>query len=59
MRFSLPVTPILDALPALRSALRAHRNAVLEAPPGAGKSTVVPLALLDEPWLGADKRMSE
>ena len=57
MRFSLPVTPILDALPALRSALRAHRNAVLEAPPGAGKSTVVPLALLDEPWLGADKRI--
>ena len=57
MRFSLPVTPILDALPALRSALRAHRNAVLEAPPGAGKSTVVPLALLDEPWLGAGKRI--
>ena len=48
MRFSLPATPILDALPALRAALRAHRNAVLEAPPGAGKSTVVPLALLGE-----------
>lgn len=57
MSFSLPATPILDALPALRSALRAHRNAVLEAPPGAGKSTVVPLALLDEPWLGAGKRI--
>jgi ATP-dependent helicase HrpB len=57
LRFSLPDTPILDALPALRSALRAHRNAVLEAPPGAGKSTVVPLALLDEAWLGADKRV--
>ena len=38
-------------LPALRTALASHRNAVLEAPPGAGKSTVVPLALLDEPWL--------
>ena len=57
MSFSLPATPILDALPALRAALRAHRNAVLEAPPGAGKSTVVPLALLDEPWLGAGKRI--
>jgi ATP-dependent helicase HrpB len=57
LSFSLPATPILDALPALRSALRAHRNVVLEAPPGAGKSTVVPLALLDEPWLGTDQRI--
>jgi len=48
---TLPELPILAALPELRAALRAHRNAVLEAPPGAGKSTVVPLALLDEPWL--------
>ncbi|HVN42366.1 MAG TPA: hypothetical protein VMT50_06240, partial [Steroidobacteraceae bacterium] len=47
----LPELPILEALPALRAALRSHRCAVLEAPPGAGKSTVVPLALLDEPWL--------
>jgi len=57
LSFSLPATPILDTLPALRSALRAHRNAVLEAPPGAGKSTVVPLALLDEPWLGPGQRI--
>jgi len=42
--------PIDAALPALREALTAHRSAVLEAPPGAGKSTVVPLALLEEPW---------
>ena len=48
---TLPDLPILAALPGLRAALRAHPNAVLEAPPGAGKSTVVPLALLDEPWL--------
>lgn len=34
----------------------AHTAAVLEAPPGAGKSTVVPLALLHEPWL-ADRRI--
>jgi ATP-dependent helicase HrpB len=36
---------------ALRAALAGHRDAVLRAPPGAGKSTLVPLALLDEPWL--------
>jgi ATP-dependent RNA helicase HrpB len=42
--------PIDAALPALREALTAHRSAVLEAPPGAGKSTVVPLALLEAPW---------
>ncbi len=42
--------PIDAALPALREALRTHASAVLEAPPGAGKSTVVPLALLAEPW---------
>ena len=47
----LPALPILDALPALGAALARHRAAVLEAPPGAGKSTVVPLALLDAPWL--------
>ena len=42
--------PIDAALPALRAALRAHRSAVVQAPPGAGKTTRVPLALLDEPW---------
>jgi ATP-dependent helicase HrpB len=42
--------PIDAALPALLDALRTHCAAVLEAPPGAGKSTVVPLALLEEPW---------
>jgi ATP-dependent helicase HrpB len=42
--------PIDEALPALREALRSHSSAVLEAPTGAGKSTVVPLALLTEPW---------
>ena len=42
--------PIDAAVPALREALGAHTSAVLQAPPGAGKSTVVPLALLEEPW---------
>ena len=47
--------PIDEVLPALRQALLHGRNAVLEAPPGAGKSTVVPIALLDEPWLRGGK----
>jgi ATP-dependent helicase HrpB len=45
-----PALPIDDALPGLRSALAAHSSAVLVAPPGAGKTTRAPLALLDEPW---------
>lgn len=44
--------PIDDVLPALLSALGTRAVAVLEAPPGAGKTTRVPLALLDAPWLG-------
>ena len=39
--------PIDDALPALRAALADHGRAVLVAPPGAGKTTRVPLALMD------------
>jgi len=42
--------PIDEALEPLRAALAHGSNAVLVAPPGAGKSTVVPLVLLDEPW---------
>ncbi|MCY0149121.1 ATP-dependent helicase HrpB [Hoeflea sp. G2-23] len=44
--------PVSDALPALCAALEAAPNAVLAAPPGAGKTTLVPLVLLDQPWLG-------
>jgi ATP-dependent RNA helicase HrpB len=43
--------PIEPAIPELREALRSAGVAVLQAPPGAGKTTRVPLALLDEPWL--------
>jgi len=48
----LPSLPIVEALPELEAALSSHRCVILEAPPGAGKSTVVPLALLDSPWRG-------
>jgi ATP-dependent helicase HrpB len=42
--------PIDDALPELTAALRAGNTAVLVAPPGAGKTTRVPLVLADEAW---------
>src|SRR5437763_1266581 len=42
--------PIDDALPALTSALRSSNAAVLVAPPGAGKTTRVPLVLAQEAW---------
>lgn len=47
--------PIDDVLPNLLQALRQHCLTVLQAPPGAGKTTRVPLALLDEPWLGEQR----
>jgi ATP-dependent helicase HrpB len=43
--------PIEDVLPTLRHTLTEGRNALLTAAPGAGKTTRVPLALLDAPWL--------
>ena len=48
--------PIDASLPALCAALAARDSAVLTAPPGAGKSTVVPLVLLEESW-ARDKRI--
>ena len=46
----LPDLPIRAALPELLHALEANSRVVLEAPPGAGKTTVVPLALLAAAW---------
>jgi ATP-dependent helicase HrpB len=43
--------PVAEVLPALRLALATSGAAVLQAPPGAGKTTLVPLALLDAAWL--------
>jgi ATP-dependent helicase HrpB len=47
--------PVDEALPALKAALSSGRNAVLVAPPGAGKTTRVPLELLGEAWTAAGK----
>lgn len=48
---SNPPLPIDAVLPALRGHLQVRDEVVLEAPPGAGKTTRVPLALRHEPWL--------
>ncbi|MBB6467800.1 ATP-dependent helicase HrpB [Aminobacter lissarensis] len=48
----LPDLPVTAVLPQLAEALVAGNSAVLVAPPGAGKTTLVPLALLDAPWRG-------
>ncbi len=48
--------PIDDVLGSVRESLAARSNLVLVAPPGAGKTTRAPLALLDEPW-AAGKRI--
>src|SRR5688572_29612433 len=47
-----PTFPISAILPAVLASLEAHPRLVLEAPPGAGKTTQVPLALLHAPWRG-------
>jgi len=47
----LPDLPVSQILPQLRRALACGCNAVLTAPPGSGKTSLVPLALLHEPWL--------
>jgi ATP-dependent helicase HrpB len=52
---SWPALPIDAALPALTGALSKSTRVLLQAPPGAGKSTIVPLALLGSTWLQAKK----
>ena len=47
--------PVAEALPKLTAVLAERGVAVLEAPPGAGKTTLVPLALLDAKWLAGKK----
>ncbi len=47
--------PIAEVLPAVCQSLDSRHELVLEAPPGAGKTTLVPLALLDQSWLHGQK----
>ena len=50
-----PSFPITSLLPEICASLASNPRLVLEAPPGAGKTTQVPLALLDQAWLGDGK----
>ena len=52
---SIAALPITAVCGPLRDAFLKHRRVVLQAPPGAGKTTGVPLALLSEPWLQAKR----
>jgi ATP-dependent helicase HrpB len=52
LRTDLPIEPLI---PEIQAALVAAPNLVLEAPPGAGKTTRVPLALLDAAWAKGGK----
>ena len=47
--------PVEERIGEIRRALAANRDVVLTAPPGSGKTTCVPPALLDEPWLKGKK----
>lgn len=47
--------PIVHQIPKLKKALEQHESVILQAEPGAGKSTLIPLALLNEKWLGSKK----
>ena len=47
--------PVLEIIPQLKSALSEKPIAILQAPPGAGKSTILPLQLLEEKWLEGKK----
>jgi ATP-dependent helicase HrpB len=47
--------PVLEILDELRHRLHTAPITILQAPPGAGKSTVLPLKLMDEPWLAGKK----
>lgn len=43
--------PIQQILPKVCGLLSSHNNLIISADPGTGKSTLLPLALLHEPWL--------
>lgn len=47
--------PVEEVVPELKTRLNAKKTVILQAPPGAGKSTIVPLQLLQEPWLAGKK----
>lgn len=49
--------PVLEIIPELKRVLLTQRIVIIQAPPGAGKSTIIPLQLIHEPWLRDKKIM--
>ena len=47
--------PVSDILEELKQKLTQTNKVILQAPPGAGKSTIVPIEILNEPWLEGKK----
>ncbi|MBS1490064.1 MAG: ATP-dependent helicase HrpB [Bacteroidetes bacterium] len=47
--------PVEEIVPELKSLFRIHKIVILQAPPGAGKSTIVPFQILQENWLAGKK----
>ncbi|MBS2097574.1 ATP-dependent helicase HrpB [Carboxylicivirga linearis] len=47
--------PIVEVIPEIKEQLFTNNRLIIHAPPGTGKSTIIPLALLDEPWLAEKK----
>ncbi len=47
--------PIIEIIPDLNKGLSAHNTLILQSAPGAGKSTYLPLQLLNEDWLNGKK----
>jgi ATP-dependent helicase HrpB len=48
-------SPVLEIVPQLKEQFKSQKTLILQAPPGAGKSTVLPLQILDELWLQQKK----
>ena len=47
--------PVISILPELKEQLKINNTMLISAPPGAGKSTIIPIAMLEEPWIGQQK----
>jgi ATP-dependent helicase HrpB len=53
--YNMQTLPINQVIPEVKEKLHQYQSLVLQAPPGSGKTTVLPLALLNEPWLKGKK----